>query len=210
VDALQESAMRRVMIVGGPGSGKSTLARDLGARSGLPVFHIDLIHWQAGWVERSKAEKDRPHRDVHRQDAWIFEGGHSRTYAERVARADTFIWLDVPVALRLWRVLRRSVIYFGRTRPDLPEGCPERINRETVAFIAYILRTRRSARARLEAIWRNPPTHLRTFRLRSVRDVRRFLEGVPEGRTAVRPPEAEGTARHTSRRPDVADGRRRP
>ena len=48
--------MRRVMIVGQPGAGKSTLAREIGAITHLPVVHIDLIHWRAGWVERTGAE----------------------------------------------------------------------------------------------------------------------------------------------------------
>lgn len=51
--------MQRVMIVGQPGSGKSRLAQALGARTGLPVVHIDTIHWQPGWVERSFNEKTR-------------------------------------------------------------------------------------------------------------------------------------------------------
>ena len=42
------------MIVGQPGSGKSSLAHALGQASGLPVVHIDRIHWQAGWVERAE------------------------------------------------------------------------------------------------------------------------------------------------------------
>ena len=49
--------MQRVMIVGQPGSGKSTLARRLGQLTGIPVVHIDTIHWQPGWVERSAAER---------------------------------------------------------------------------------------------------------------------------------------------------------
>ena len=168
--------MRRVMIVGGPGSGKSTLARAIGARTGLPVFHMDRIHYRPNWVERSREEKDRLTREVHGRDAWIFEGGHSRTYAERIERADTLIWLDIPVALRLWRILRRWVHYHGRTRPDLPPGCTERVSLE---FVAFILRTRRSARAKQEALWRDPPDHVRAYRLRSRRDVRRFLDGLP-------------------------------
>ncbi len=51
--------MQRVMIVGQPGSGKSALARKLGQRTGFPVIHIDTIHWQPGWVERSWDEKTR-------------------------------------------------------------------------------------------------------------------------------------------------------
>ena len=44
--------MKRVMIVGQPGAGKSTIARQIGQRTGLPVVHIDKIHWMPGWVER--------------------------------------------------------------------------------------------------------------------------------------------------------------
>jgi adenylate kinase family enzyme len=168
--------MRRVMIVGGPGSGKSTLARAVGARTGLPVFHMDQIHYRPNWIERSRDEKDRLTREVHRQDAWIFEGGHSRTYPERIGRADTLIWLDVPVALRLWRILRRWVVYRGRTRPDMPPGCRERV---TLEFVAFILRTRRSARARHAALWRDPPAHVRAHRLRTPREVRDFLDSLP-------------------------------
>lgn len=49
--------MKRIMIVGGPGSGKSTLARCLGSQTGLPVQHMDHIHWQSGWVERTTEAK---------------------------------------------------------------------------------------------------------------------------------------------------------
>ncbi|WP_349775075.1 AAA family ATPase [Frigidibacter sp. SD6-1] len=51
--------MQRIMIIGQPGAGKSTLAAALGQRTGLPVIHIDHIHWQPGWIERSSDEKTR-------------------------------------------------------------------------------------------------------------------------------------------------------
>ena len=106
--------MKRVMIVGGPGSGKSTLARMLGEITGLPIFHMDHIHWKPGWVERTQDEKNHLTHEVHLREEWIFEGNHSRTYTERIKRADTLIWLGFPVALRLWRVLRRSVVSYGQ------------------------------------------------------------------------------------------------
>ncbi len=68
--------VKRIMIVGGPGSGKSTLAREVGARLGLPVFHMDQIHWQENWVERPLVEKIPMAKAVVAQDAWVFEGGH--------------------------------------------------------------------------------------------------------------------------------------
>ena len=172
--------MKRVMIVGGPGSGKSMLATALGAKTGLPVHHMDKIHYRPGWIERPREEKDRLTHDVHMRDSWIFEGGHSNTYAERVARADTFIWLDVPVGLRMFRVLRRSVRYYGRSRPDLPDGCPERFNWQTVEFLQFIWRTRHSARNKLVRIHEKPPEHLRVHRLTSLAEVEDFLSSVDQ------------------------------
>jgi adenylate kinase family enzyme len=167
--------MQRVMIVGGPGSGKSTLARVLGARTGLPVFHMDQIHWMSGWVERPHAEKVRLAQGVEVQERWIFEGGLSATYENRVARADTLIWLDLPVGLRFWRVLRRTVTGFGRPRPDLPDGCPETFNHETLVFWRFIWRTRATARRPLMAIAAAPPPGMALFHLRSPAEVRHFL-----------------------------------
>ena len=177
--------MERVMIVGGPGSGKSTLARLLGEKTGLPVFHMDRIHWMDGWVERGRSEKDRLTHDVHMKDAWIFEGGHSRTYPERLERADTFIWLDFPVWTRIWRVLARLVRHYGQTRPDLPDGSPEGFGWQTVEFIRFIWRTRHASRARLEQIYRSPPPHLCVVHLTSVREIDRYLNNLESGPAAL-------------------------
>lgn len=136
--------MQRVMIIGQPGSGKSTLARSLGAVTGLPVYHMDQIHWMAGWVERPRDQKLAKVHEVHAKNAWIFEGGMSFTWEVRLGRADTLIWLDVNWPVRTWRVFRRTVRGFGRTRPDLPENCPERFSFE---FYKWIWDTRHKGRA---------------------------------------------------------------
>ena len=139
------------MIVGQPGSGKSSLAAALGRATGLPVIHIDRIHWQPGWVERSKAEKTRLCREAEAGERWIFEGGHSVTWPSRLARADLLVWLDRPLGLRLWRVVKRAVTQLGRTRPDMADGCPERL-RSLPEFAQYIVTTARSQRAKIERL----------------------------------------------------------
>ncbi|MGH1451781.1 MAG: AAA family ATPase [Paracoccaceae bacterium] len=116
--------MPRVMVIGQPGSGKSTFARLLGDATGLPVVHIDRIHFRPGWVERSRAEKTALCAKVHAQDGRILKGGFSATWPERMARADTMVWMDLPLWLRAPRIARRTQKNYGRTRPDMPENCP--------------------------------------------------------------------------------------
>jgi adenylate kinase family enzyme len=166
--------MNRIMIVGQPGSGKSTLAQALGECTGLPVIHIDKIHWQPGWVERTKAEKTRLCQEAEQQSRWIFEGGHSATWPSRLARADMLVWLDRPVGLRLWRVLRRAVVGLGRTRPDMAEGCPERLS-TLPEFIRYIWVTRNSASAKMARLAAAAPDGCHVIRLRSDQEVAHFV-----------------------------------
>ena len=169
----------RIAIVGAPGSGKSSLARALGARLDLPVFHMGHIHWKPDWVERSRAEKMALARDVLVRDAWVFEGGFSAIQEERLARAEAVVWLDLPYTLRMWRVLRRTITWYGRVRPDMQKGCPEGRNPEMLEFWRYIWRTRHSARDRLSASLDPVPNHLTLYHLRSQGQVRRFLERLP-------------------------------
>ncbi len=170
--------MQRVMITGGPGSGKSTLARILGEQTGLPVHHMDQIHWQPGWVQREMVDRIRMCNDIENDDTWIFEGGFSTTYDHRAARADTLIWLDLPVVLRFWRVLRRLLRNYGETRADMAENCPEVFHAETFAFWWWIFTSRGRTRTRLVRLVAEHP-HLTVHHLRSRSQVRAYLAKVP-------------------------------
>ncbi len=168
--------MKRVMIIGQPGAGKSTLARALGTRTGLPVIHIDLIHWKPGWVERTRAEKTKLCLEVHARDTWIFEGGHSSTWPDRLNRCDTLIWLDIPLPIRLWRVFKRTLKDYGKSRPDLPENCPEQFDPE---FYRFIWRTRNRSRQKMRALFETTPPSKQKFHLKTKSDVSIFLANLP-------------------------------
>jgi adenylate kinase family enzyme len=138
--------MNRVMIVGQPGSGKSTLARAIGHIAKLPVVHVDMIHWMPGWVERDHTEKLRLAHLEEAKEHWVFEGGLSSTWDTRLARADMLVFLDIPLRIRLWRVTLRTLRHYGQSRPDLPQGCPERFSLE---FFHFIWRTRQTGRQKM-------------------------------------------------------------
>lgn len=167
--------MQRVMIVGAPGSGKSTLARALGAATGLPIYHMDHIHWLPGWTQRPTPERLKLVKAIEARECWIFEGGFSITFETRAARADTLIWLDLPVGLRLWRVARRLWRHRGERRPDMAEGCVEGWHSETLPFLSYIWRTRSSGRARIARLVERQRPALKVAHLHSRAEVAAFM-----------------------------------
>lgn len=119
---------RRILVIGAPGSGKSTLARTLGEGLGLRVIHFDQLYWTPGWTARRSEDMGPIVAGVVAGDDWIFDGNNSRTLPLRAARADTLIWLDLPRRLCFARVLRRTATSYGRVRPDMAAGCPERFD----------------------------------------------------------------------------------
>lgn len=177
--------MQRVMIVGAPGSGKSTLARMLGDRTGLPVHHMDRLHHLPGWEPRPHDEKVAMGIEIENGSHWIFEGGMSATYDHRAERADTLIWLDLPVALRLWRVVHRMWRYYGQTRPDLTEGCEERISWETVDFLIWIVQTRKGARRKIRKVIADHGQDLTVYHLSRPWEVDAFVAKIDRGDIAA-------------------------
>ena len=137
--------MERVLVIGSPGAGKSTLARALAARTRLPLHHLDRMHWLPGWIERDRDQARAELAAVLAQPRWIIDGNYGSLLPMRLARADTVVWLDYPTGLCLARVLRRWWCYRGTNRPDMTEGCPERLDPE---FVLYVLNFRRAWQAR--------------------------------------------------------------
>ena len=144
--------MDRVLVIGPCGAGKSTLSVELGRRLALPVHHIDQLHWQPGWVEGSRNELRAKLDAIVAGDRWLIDGNYGGTMAERLARADTVIYLDYPIHLCLRRLLGRIWTHRGRTRPDMTEGCPERFD---LAVFLYVLTWNHGPRLRTEEKLKN-------------------------------------------------------
>ncbi len=141
--------MQRVVVMGPPGSGKSTLARQLGAKHGLPVFHLDQAFWQPGWVQAPPEAFAAEVTRLAGLPAWVIDGNYSDTLAPRLAAADIVIYLDVPPWLSVLRVLRRTLRGHGRVRADAAPGCPERLDPAFLRFAWTWSRLRRTRTLRL-------------------------------------------------------------
>ena len=135
--------MRRVLVIGSGGAGKSTLARRIAERTGLPLIHLDGLYWHPGWVPTTDEAWDRIIAELISRESWVMDGNYGRTLPVRLAACDTVVFLDYPRLTCLWRVVRRWWRYRGRSRPDLPEGCPEGWSWEFVRWIWTYPRRRR-------------------------------------------------------------------
>ena len=127
--------MKRVIIIGCGGSGKSTLSRALSEKTNLPVVHLDKLFWREGWVNIPREEFNVLLREELKKDKWIIDGNYDRTIKERLNRCDTVIYLDYPRRTCLFGIIKRFITNYGKVRPDMTEGCPEKIDLEFIKWI---------------------------------------------------------------------------
>ncbi|MGN0707921.1 MAG: DNA topology modulation protein FlaR [Faecalibacterium sp.] len=164
----------KIMIIGTSGSGKSTMGQALGQRYGVPVLHLDAVHFLPGWVERApEEERAIVERFLDQQDGWVIDGNYTRIcYERRLEEADQILvmWFDRFVCLE--RVTRRWWANRGRTRSSMAAGCEEKLDAEFVWWVLY--RGRGQAfRQRVRNIARRYPE--KTVFLRTQRQADCFL-----------------------------------
>ena len=172
--------MRKVLVIGPGGAGKSTFARRLGGLLNLPVIHLDAHHWRPGWVEPPKDVWLKTVKSLIARDSWVMDGNYSGTLAVRLRACDTIIFLDLPRAVCVWRVLKRVITYRPGSRPDLGEGCPEKFD---VKFLLWVWGYTKRTRPRVFRLVEENAPGKKFIRLRSRAEVREFLERVGAGET---------------------------
>ena len=166
--------MERIIIIGCGGAGKSTLARKLGEKTGLPVVHLDKLFWKPGWVEMERDAFDALLRRELAKDKWIMDGNFNRTMPERIARCDTIIYLDFNRVTCLLGVMKRILMTYGTVRPDMGEGCPERIEFE---FFKWVWNFNKNKREKYYKLL-NEAEGVQTIVLKNRRMVRKYLKTI--------------------------------
>ena len=170
--------MKRIVIFGYSGCGKSTLARQLGEILDIEPTHMDALHWLPNWVESSVEYKTERLKPILKRDRWIVDGNYRRVlWKERLDGADTIIFLDFNRFLCLYRVIKRRIMYSGRTRPDMGEGCKEKIDFEFIKWVLWDGRKKKKKKEELLDFLKNE-LHKNVYVFKRPEELETFLESV--------------------------------
>ena len=133
----------KIAIIGYSGSGKSTLARKLADEYDLPVLHFDRVQFRPNWEIRPQASKEimvKTFLDLHKD--WVIDGNYSKlSFERRMEEADVIVVMLFNKLSCLRRVTWRYIKYKNKTRPDMADGCQEKLDPE---FVKWILRDGRT------------------------------------------------------------------
>jgi adenylate kinase family enzyme len=99
----------RISVTGPSGSGKTWVSAELARRLGLRHVELDALHHGPNW-ESCGAEvlRERVLEATQGED-WVTDGTYHAMLGDLVLeRTHTLVWLDLPVPLVMWRLLRRT------------------------------------------------------------------------------------------------------
>ncbi|MCA1628856.1 MAG: AAA family ATPase, partial [Acidobacteria bacterium] len=153
-------------------------SRRLGEILGVEVVHLDALYWRPGWVETPKPEWRRRVEELVRRDSWIIDGNYSGTFDIRFEACDTVIFLDVPRLICLWRVLKRRALYRKGGRPDMAQGCDEKLDLEFLKFLRWVWDYPTRTRSKVLKLMRENSPGEDIFLLRTQADIEGFLKRV--------------------------------
>ena len=189
--------MRKIALFGPPATGKSTLAKWLSAELGHPHTDLDdLLFTPEGPLPLP--EFRRQAAEITQHDAWIVEGNFSKLADVVWHRADVLVWLDFPLPLILYRIVRRS-LHQLTGHEDSPQA--RRLTWSRAFFhrrslLRTAIRKYRTNRPRYaRQVAETADRGVEVVRLRSPRAVRHWRAEVRKGPAESHP---QGAARHTT------------
>ena len=164
----------RITIVGMPASGKSYLSKAIADKLGIPHIQIDRYWFEAGG---RRGSHDTPNVDEVRsrirekvvaaieEDSWVSDGTYSRLQPEIASKADTIIYLDIPLWRRLINHAERMLI--GGRHSELSML-------DEIVFFAEIIKRNVTRKPKLEQFLETYPD--KTIVLHSRKEADQYLQ----------------------------------
>lgn len=156
----------KIHITGNAGAGKTTLAREISILRNLELHHLDSYVWGPKWTKVDPDTRDAAIRSICETDDWIIEGV-SKIVRDR---ADVVVFIDSSRYLCMARCILRCLTIGMKTRPELPEPCPELYVLFKAIRLTYTFPRLAGAEIRNEA-----NSRLNYFVTKDVESARRYL-----------------------------------
>jgi len=168
----------RIGVIGPTGSGKTWLSEQLASALALRHVEIDALYHGPQWEPATVDELRERVAEATDGDDWVSDGTYHQMIGELVfERVQTVAWLDLPVRLVIWRLLRRTYLR-KKHGTELWHGNREGPWRESLRFLIWPAFKRAfENRRQLPALFARHP-HIRVHRLRSDRAVRSFVDAM--------------------------------
>ena len=169
--------MNKIAVFGNAAGGKSTLSKRLADMTGLPWVPLDSLQYLPGGDEVSHAEFKTTHDALLKQDQWIVDGfGSMDTLWNRLAVADTLVYLDMPVLQHYWWVTKRFLQGAWVTPAGWPENSP--LLRSTLNSYATVRLCHAKLTPRYREYVETAKVTKQVFHLRSRQDIAQFYQTI--------------------------------
>ena len=167
--------MYKAAVLGTSGAGKSTVAAALASLNEVPHVDLDDLAIGTSWQSvpddqfrtRVLAVLDKP--------GWVIDGDYQRKLADLVlSRADTAVWLDLPLRVslgRMWHRVSRQI----RAKVEVRHGNTVTWNLGLLRWVMHEVRSHIRRRITMNSRLAKHP-HLAVVHLRSQRQVDAWLD----------------------------------
>ncbi|MBI3291076.1 AAA family ATPase, partial [Candidatus Falkowbacteria bacterium] len=167
--------LMRISIIGITASGKTTLAKRISQKLNIPHLAIDKLWFEAGGHKLKKfdhKEKEKVRERVKaevkkliKQEAWVSDGLYSIVQPEIARRADMIIFIDIPMARRLFNHLHR--IFFTERPAELNKW-------DEIKFIYQVIRRTFVYKPKIRKIISENKDKVKIFK--NYKDLNKFVE----------------------------------
>jgi adenylate kinase family enzyme len=165
--------MHRVSVVGTSCSGKTTIARRIADQYQISHIELDKVFWGPNWTPSPLDQYRLEVEALAAGDEWVIDGNYSKVRDIVWSRATDVVWMKLPLATVLWRVIKRTIRRIV-AQEELFAG-----NRETFknailsrdSLIWWVIRTHRGRnRALREMLKREEYSRLQLYEVRKTND----------------------------------------
>lgn len=165
----------KIVIIGNAGGGKSVLSAKLSKAMAIPIFKLDKLQWNPGWVPTPVEQFNKLHDEILIKPKWIIDGfATMESIEKRCKAATTIIFIDHPVLIHLWWALKRQFLCLFRPRPDFVEGCP--MIPMTGKLIKMILAIDKLLKPKILNILRQYEKNKEIYHIKSPKELNKFTK----------------------------------